>query len=154
MHEELDRVLGDRLPTLADRKDLPYVNAFCLETLRWRPGVPLAVQHSALRDDVYGQYFIPKGSIIMGDAWQILRNEKYGPNPEDFHPERFFEPGIDPPTEQFGFGRRMCPGRFFAENTMFLFAASIFKVFRLTPMKDEYGNDIPLSEKIVESAVP
>ncbi|GJJ13550.1 hypothetical protein Clacol_007805 [Clathrus columnatus] len=27
MHEELDRVLSDRLPTLADRKDLPYVTA-------------------------------------------------------------------------------------------------------------------------------
>ncbi|GJJ13541.1 hypothetical protein Clacol_007795 [Clathrus columnatus] len=51
VHEELDRVLGDRLPTLADRKELPYVNAFLSEVLRWRPAAPLGVAHSVLEDD-------------------------------------------------------------------------------------------------------
>jgi hypothetical protein len=33
---ELDNVLGpDRLPEFEDRENLPYINAICLETLRW-----------------------------------------------------------------------------------------------------------------------
>lgn len=151
---ELDQVLGDRLPTLADRADLPYVGAFCHEVMRWRPGVPLGVAHAALEDDIYGEYFIPKGSIIFADSWQMLHGSKYGPNPEDFRPERFFQPGVNPPTAQFGFGRRICPGRFFAENALFLFIASIFKVFDIKPMKDESGIDIPVSDEITESCLP
>ncbi|GJJ13505.1 hypothetical protein Clacol_007759 [Clathrus columnatus] len=173
LHDELDTVLGDRLPTLADRKDLPYFNAFCYEVLRWRPGLPLAVPHAALEDDIYGGYFIPKGSIVVADAWyisqlstpspllckftsvnrSILRDEKYGPNPEEFNPERFLQPGTRAPTEQFGFGRRICPGRFFALNIMFLFMASIFKVYEIVPAKDENGNDIPVTDRFIASGV-
>ena len=39
--EELDRVCGDRMPTVADAPHLPTVRACLKETLRWRPGVPL-----------------------------------------------------------------------------------------------------------------
>ncbi|GJJ13551.1 hypothetical protein Clacol_007806 [Clathrus columnatus] len=106
MHEELDRVLGDRLPTLADHKDLPYVSAFCSEVLRWRPAAPLGVPHAALEDDAYGDYFIPKGSIVFANLWGILREGRYGLDTENFNPERFFQPGVPLATEQFGFGRR------------------------------------------------
>jgi hypothetical protein len=38
--EEIDRVIGDsRLPTLADRDNLPYVFALLSEIYRWRPVV-------------------------------------------------------------------------------------------------------------------
>ena len=40
--EEVDRVTGsNRLPTFADREDMPYVNALVKEILRWNPAVPL-----------------------------------------------------------------------------------------------------------------
>lgn len=39
--EEIDRVCGDRMPTVADSPDLPTVRACLKETLRWRSGVPL-----------------------------------------------------------------------------------------------------------------
>lgn len=39
--DELDRVIGrDKLPTLDDRKDLPYVECILWECLRWNPGGP------------------------------------------------------------------------------------------------------------------
>lgn len=41
---ELDAVVGsgpDRLPTLADRAALPYVDAIVKETSRWRTVIPL-----------------------------------------------------------------------------------------------------------------
>lgn len=40
IQEELDAVIGpDRLPTIADRESLPYLNACVLETMRWNPSV-------------------------------------------------------------------------------------------------------------------
>ena len=40
---ELDAVVGSqRLPRMADRDDLPYVNALTKEVLRWRPILPLS----------------------------------------------------------------------------------------------------------------
>jgi cytochrome P450 len=40
LHEEIDRVLGDRMPTFSDMPDMPVLRAFIRETLRWRPPVP------------------------------------------------------------------------------------------------------------------
>ena len=40
--EELDSVVGtDRLPELADKEDLPYLDALVKEVLRWNPVAPL-----------------------------------------------------------------------------------------------------------------
>ena len=40
--EELHRVIGlDRLPVLADRDQLPYIEAILKELLRWNPITPL-----------------------------------------------------------------------------------------------------------------
>jgi len=42
--KEIDRVIGhDRLPTLADLENLPYIEALWKETLRWSPPVPTGV---------------------------------------------------------------------------------------------------------------
>lgn len=39
---EIDAVVGkDRLPTFQDRDHLPYVDAICMELLRWLPVGPL-----------------------------------------------------------------------------------------------------------------
>lgn len=39
---ELDAIVGrDRIPTFADKNNLPYIRAIVKETLRWRPVSPL-----------------------------------------------------------------------------------------------------------------
>jgi cytochrome P450 len=40
LQDELDTVCPNRLPTFADRDNLPVLRAFIRETLRWRPPVP------------------------------------------------------------------------------------------------------------------
>ena len=62
---------------------------------------------------MYDGYFIPKGSIILANAWSMLRNEdEYGPDPDAFNPERFLKDGKlnldvrDPSNMAFGYGRR------------------------------------------------
>ena len=43
--EELDRVVGsNRLPTLSDRDNLPYVDAILKEVMRCNPIAPLGTQ--------------------------------------------------------------------------------------------------------------
>ena len=66
---EIDTIIGpERLPTLSDRDQLPYVQALFLETVRWQPITPLAV-HSLMKDDVYEGYYMPKGSIVIANQW-------------------------------------------------------------------------------------
>ena len=70
---EIDAVVGnDRLPTLADRDQLPYLTAMLKEVIRWGPTAPLGVPHCIERDDVHDGYFIPKGSIIMANIWCVF----------------------------------------------------------------------------------
>ena len=68
--EEIERVVGqNRLPNMADRINLPYVNAVVKEVLRWHPVAPMGLPHMSTVDDNYNNYFIPKGSIILPNIW-------------------------------------------------------------------------------------
>lgn len=66
---ELDAILGDRLPTFADKDTLPYVTAVMKEVLRWIPVLPLAVPHRTVNSDQYKGYFIPAGASVLGNTW-------------------------------------------------------------------------------------
>ena len=67
---EIDRVVGpDRLPTMSDRLNLPYIEAVVLETLRWHPISPIPLAHECEKDDMYGDYLIPQGALIMANVW-------------------------------------------------------------------------------------
>lgn len=68
--EEIDRVVGpSRLPTIADRDLLPYVEAIIKEVLRWHPVAPMGIPHSSTDDDICDGYFIPKGSMLLANIW-------------------------------------------------------------------------------------
>ena len=86
---EIDAVVGiNRLPDFNDRPYLPYVNAIIKETLRWQMVIPLGKRffnvllrlfimagapHMVTEDDEYDGYFIPKGTIVLGAGWYVLR---------------------------------------------------------------------------------
>lgn len=68
--EEIDRVLGPgRLPTVADRTRLPYINAIVKEVLRWHPVAPMGIPHMSVEDDIWEGFYIPKSSLIMPNIW-------------------------------------------------------------------------------------
>jgi cytochrome P450 len=71
-HSELDAVVGsNRLVSLEDRSNLPYVEALCKEVLRWHPVATTSIPHRLMQDDVVGQYFIPAGTLVLGNAWSV-----------------------------------------------------------------------------------
>ncbi|EKM55883.1 uncharacterized protein PHACADRAFT_144778 [Phanerochaete carnosa HHB-10118-sp] len=147
--EELDRVVGrDRLPEMTDRESLPYITAMIKELLRWHTIVPSGAIHKSIVDDWYDGYYIPAGTIVIGNAWAILHDEKQYLDPEAFKPERFLtpegalNPSVPDPIEAFGFGRRICPGRYFAQAAVFLYISHILSAFTITKPVDELGNII------------
>ena len=42
---------------------------------------------------------------------------------------------------------RICPGRYLAENTLFIVVSSILHVFSIVKAKDAMGNEIEVAEK-------
>jgi len=155
-HLELDRVIGrERLPDFSDRESLVYINAIFKECLRLHPVVPFGVAHSVIADDRYKGMYIPKGTTLYANIWAMSRNEEdYGPDGDEFRPERFLEPSVrDPQSFIFGFGRRICPGRFLAENSVFLAICYILQVFRITKAVNEDGSEKPLEPEWVSGMI-
>ncbi|PPQ89827.1 hypothetical protein CVT25_007528 [Psilocybe cyanescens] len=143
---ELDTVVGtDRLPCIADMQRLPYIRSIMTEVFRWSPGLPLSIPHATSQDDVYEGYDIPKGAIIMPNVWGMLHNPDDYPNPMDFTPERFnmLDSEMKKVTDLvFGFGRRVCPGQYFAEGTFFAIVATTLATCDILPGLDENGNEV------------
>ncbi|KAJ3912147.1 cytochrome P450 [Lentinula edodes] len=136
--EELDRVLGTRLPTMSDRKSLPYLNALLQEVIRWESIVPTGFPRRAHADDVYKGMFIPKGAVILANSRSISRHEHGKGSPNDFDPTRFLEGGGARPVRDyvFGFGRRECPGRFLAEASVWITIVSVLKCFDIVQLRE------------------
>ncbi|KAF8874752.1 cytochrome P450 [Infundibulicybe gibba] len=148
---ELDSVVGkNRLPEFSDRDTLPYVNAVAKEAMRWQNVAPLALPHMSTSDDEFDGYFIPKGTLIFGNVWSILHDPEVYDQPMEFKPERFLNDGeMDPSVPgpevaAFGYGRRMCPGRHFADDSLFCTISSVLSVFSVSHALDEHGNPIPI----------
>ncbi|KAA1478712.1 cytochrome P450 [Dentipellis sp. KUC8613] len=156
---ELDALLGSpdgsslRLPTLDDRARLPYVNALIKEVWRWNPSVPLGLAHRVTKDDTYNGFFIEKGATVYANIWcvSILHDERTYHSPYEFLPERFLDDAgalraldkmEDPSWTAFGFGRRICPGMHLADNSIFIYIASILYIFRIVKAVGDDGVDI------------
>ncbi|KAI1794934.1 CyP450 monooxygenase [Ganoderma leucocontextum] len=158
---ELDAVIGpNRLPSPADRAELPYINALMKESHRWQNAVPMGLPHAAVKDDEYNGYFIPAGATILPNVWGMLHDPDEYPNPDAFLPERFLNPDRstnekvrDPVTVVFGFGRRLCPGRYFAEQALFLNMSRVLYAFDITPPLDELGRRIVIEPQMKNGAL-
>ncbi|PPQ78910.1 hypothetical protein CVT25_002370 [Psilocybe cyanescens] len=138
---DIDRVAPNRLPTLNDFDSLPYIRAIIKELLRWAPVVPLGLFHRVMEDDIYGDYFIPKGTKIIANVWAIAHDEEMYPDPSRFDPSRHLgdSPQPDPLEFAFGFGRRICPGAHFAEMSLFLNISNILAIFDISKPLDSSG---------------
>ncbi|KAJ7046067.1 cytochrome P450 [Mycena alexandri] len=142
---EIDRVVGtSRLPHITDREKLPFVDAIIKEVYRFHPVAPLII-HSPLKDDIYRDYFIPKGASVIVNIWGILHDEHNFTNPSAFNPDRFMDPPegtIDPRTIIFGLGRRNCPGKHLGEASVFMAISNALASLRISKALDEAGKVI------------
>ncbi|KAG1868666.1 cytochrome P450 [Suillus subluteus] len=156
---EIDQVVRhDRMPCLDDRALLHYLDAILREVLRWYPIIPLGVPHATTDDDVYGGYFIPKGAIVMVNQWALSRDEDMFPDASCFDPSRHLTVDgkrKDPFVNHFAFGhgRRICPGRWFAENSLWTAASAILAVMCIDHARDSNGDRIEVKPEFTAGIV-
>ncbi|KAJ7029520.1 cytochrome P450 [Mycena alexandri] len=138
---------GTRLPDFDDEEALPYTAAVVKELSRWHPVAPIGIPHFLRVEDEYRGYRLPANSIVIGNVWAILHDEDMYPDPYSFKPERFLlngkpNPNVNDPQAVFGFGRRICPGRYFAASQVFISVASILASFDITKAIGDDGAPI------------
>ncbi|KAG2338940.1 cytochrome P450 [Suillus weaverae] len=153
--EEIDRIIGpDRLPTYEDRASLPYIEALICESLRWHPSVPMGVPRYLTEDDVFEGHYMPKGDSLILRHRAISRACE---DPETFKPERHLLPNgeISPNSRlassfmygNFGFGRRACPGRIYADNLLWAAVVQVLATVTISMPRDVNGKEIDYSPK-------
>lgn len=133
LHEEIDRVLGDRLPTVEDVPKLEYTTRVLEETLRLYP-VPW-LERRAARSDTIGGYQIKAGSLIYISPYLTHRHPDFWDDPERFDPDRFTQDRAAARPRfayfPFGGGPRQCIGNRLALLEAQLTLATIAQRYRL-----------------------
>ena len=152
VHAEMDDVIGrDALPGVDDRTRLPYTFACLAESMRYRTIGPLGVPHKASQDTEIGGYRIPAGAQVLGNVYSIHHDPRHWEAPHEFIPERFL-PQADgampaamtgPAYLPFGTGHRRCPGRRFAETTVWL---HITRMLHRLQLETPDGTPLPEDE--------
>ncbi|THU92698.1 cytochrome P450 [Dendrothele bispora CBS 962.96] len=141
----------ERLPTLSDKSDLPYITAILMEVLRRHPVAPCNAPHVLTEQDHYKEFMLPANSIVLVNTWAILHNPNIYSDPLQFDPDRFVKDGqlLDghkhPITACFGYGRRICPGRYMALESMWIAIAFIIAKFKIEPSRNPDGSIVEIT---------
>ncbi|XP_077539311.1 ecdysone 20-monooxygenase-like [Haemaphysalis longicornis] len=113
-----------------------YLRACIKESFRLSPTVP-GVMRILPEDVVLSGYRVPAGIPVFANSLVTCRLEKYFPQPERFHPERWLGEArcrIHPFSMlPFGHGARMCVGRRFSELELMTAAAKMVENFIIEP---------------------
>ncbi|KAL6839751.1 hypothetical protein ACP4OV_030439 [Aristida adscensionis] len=128
------RLNGKTTVTDDDMLDLKYLKLVIKETLRLHPIVPLLLPRECMEDCTVMGYDVPKGIIVLVNAWAIGRDPNYWQDADEFKPERFEDGKIDFKGTHFEFipfgaGRRMCPGMTLAQANIELMLAALLYHF-------------------------
>jgi cytochrome P450 len=134
LEEEVDAVLGRRVPTMDDTPELAYTMQVIEESLRLYPPAYM-FSRNAVAGDVVGGYDLPAGAILTLSPYATHRHPAFWPEPERFDPDRFT------PEQQasrprfayfpFGGGPRQCIGSRFAITEATLVLAMVSQRYRV-----------------------
>lgn len=147
LQQELDRANLKAPVSYKDTQGLLYLDAVVRETFRLQPAVGLTLERVVPDNGLPlpdGRY-IPAGTIVGMSAHVLHRNEEiFGPNPDEFVPERWLkQDGEDDKGFQtrilamnnseltFGFGSRSCLGKNIAFLEIYKLAASLLLTYEV-----------------------
>ena len=97
-------------------------------------------------------YTPPKQLLVIRFVRAMAHDESKYPSPHAFVPERFLnDDGSLKPNDighiAFGFGRRICVGRHFADTSVWSVIAKVLAVFRILKPLDEKGTEISVEPR-------
>jgi cytochrome P450 len=131
---EIDNLVGQsRLIEESDIAKLPYLSGIINETLRMYPAAALLPPHESSEECTVGGYHVPRGTLLLVNAWAIHNDPRIWEEPRKFNPERF--QGLEEERKDgitllpFGVGRRGCPGEGFAMRIVGLALGSLIQCF-------------------------
>ncbi len=134
LHDELDRVLGGRMPTAADLAALKWTRMVVEEAMRLYPPAH-AIARMAIGEDRIGGVRIPPRASISISIYVTHRNPNLWPDPERFDPERFAPAAVAQRHRfaylPFGGGPRICIGNGFAIAEAQVILAAIAQRYRV-----------------------
>ncbi|KAK3019702.1 hypothetical protein RJ639_003936, partial [Escallonia herrerae] len=136
---ELDSYVGqDRLVDEPDIPKLHYLQSIVNETLRLFPAIPLLVPHESSANSTVGGFDVPRGTMLLVNAWAMHRDPTVWDDPTTFRPERF-EGGENGAYKfvPFGMGRRQCPGAGMANRVVALTLAVMIQCFEWERVSEE-----------------
>ncbi|HEY2908230.1 MAG TPA: cytochrome P450 [Vicinamibacterales bacterium] len=133
LHDEIDRVLGRRLPAVADIPSLPFVERVVTESMRLFPPAWI-IGRRAIDPYPIDGYVAPARSILIMSQWIVHRDARYYPEPGRFDPDRW-TPEFKASIPQFAYfpfggGPRRCIGESFAWMELMLIVATLAQQWR------------------------
>ncbi|KAF8779249.1 hypothetical protein HU200_002929 [Digitaria exilis] len=128
---------GEMKVTEESLSRLSYLQLVIKETLRLHTPGPLLIPRECQEHCRVLGYDVPKGTMVLVNAWAICRNPDYWDEPNRFNPERFLADtrdlkGNDFDFIPFGAGRRICPGMSFGLANIALGLANLLFYFDLS----------------------
>ncbi|XP_006358802.1 geraniol 8-hydroxylase-like [Solanum tuberosum] len=150
---ELAQVIGKGKPIEeVDVSRLPYLQFIVKETLRMHPPSPFLVPRRVDQDVELCDYIIPKGSLVLVNAWAIGRDSTFWEDPLVFKPERFQSLELDVRGKDFEFipfgaGRRICPGLPLALRMVPVMLGSMLNSFNWKLESGIEPKDLDMNEK-------
>lgn len=117
LHEEVDAVLGGRIPTVEDVPRLTYTRQVLAESLRRYPPA-WVLGRRVIKEFEIGGYCIPRGSRLLVSQYVTHHDPRFFPDPFKFDPDRW-TPDAEATRPDFsyfpfGVGPRSCIGESFA----------------------------------------
>ncbi len=135
LHEEVDRVLGDRLPTMDDLAQLPYARAIIAESMRLYPPAYIVGRRSTETYQIREYEFAPR-TLFLSPQFVVHRDPRWWPEPDRFLPERWLDAAATAARPKmayfpFGAGTRICVGEQFAWMEAILVLATLARRWRV-----------------------
>ncbi|PRQ27788.1 putative oxidoreductase [Rosa chinensis] len=162
---EIDNKIGQsRLIEESDLSNLPYLHCIINETLRMYPAAALLPPHESSEDCTVGGFNVPRGTMLLVNAWAIHHDPKLWEEPEQFKPERFQNAQKERDVFMylpFGTGRRGCPGEGLANRMVGLALGSVIQCFEwersgeeMVDMTEGTGVSMPKAHPLLAKCRP
>uniref|UniRef100_A0A0K0F157 Cytochrome P450 18a1 (inferred by orthology to a D. melanogaster protein) n=1 Tax=Strongyloides venezuelensis TaxID=75913 RepID=A0A0K0F157_STRVS len=148
MRREINKLEGkDSLISIANRPNLQYCSSVIYELLRYLNVQPFTYPHMTSKEVTLHGHIIPAGTVLIGNLYNIHRNDKSFLHGDILIPDRFLSPDTGKLNKQlleklvpFGVGARKCIGEEIIIMELFLLLTNIVKYYNIKKI-DSNGID-------------